>query len=206
MSGLNAATLDNTLKDNPFYRGTYPCDRLKDCNLTSLPCGLIVNFDKFGEPGSHWVGIWFNKNQTVEYFDSYSRPFSINKYIYNFIQDNGYNICTQIIGKALQNLNTSVCGHYTLLFIVNKSRGKTYGDFYNIFSDQSKSGYYDKLVEVVGNDIIKKETVIPQSVGRGSDINYICDRVKLYKSVSCKCDPLQCCVSRSKCLKLMSKK
>ena len=48
------------MSDEHMFRGVFPRDKLPDINRR--PCGVIVNLDKSGEPGSHWIAIYFGKD------------------------------------------------------------------------------------------------------------------------------------------------
>jgi len=50
------------------YKGTFAADKIPRINKNS---GAIVNTDKSGLPGSHWVGLTHNRH-----YDSFGRPFA----------------------------------------------------------------------------------------------------------------------------------
>lgn len=52
------------------FRGVYPSDKIP--KLNDLSCYAILNLDKTGEPGSHWVAIAKSGAATVLY-DSFAR-------------------------------------------------------------------------------------------------------------------------------------
>ena len=52
----------------PCFRGVFLPDTLPK-KLNKKECG-IVNFDKSGGPGTHWVA-WYKNGKTKIYFDSY---------------------------------------------------------------------------------------------------------------------------------------
>jgi hypothetical protein len=54
------------------FRGVYPSDKIPPLN--NLTPYAILNLDKSGEPGSHWVAIARSKHQDASYFyDSFGR-------------------------------------------------------------------------------------------------------------------------------------
>ena len=53
----------------PSFRGVFLLDTLL-VKPNKKECG-IVNFDKSGGPGTHWVA-WYKNSKTKIYFDSYS--------------------------------------------------------------------------------------------------------------------------------------
>ena len=52
----------------PFFRGVFLLDTLPR-KPNKKECG-IVNFNKSGGPGTHWVA-WYKNDKTKIYFDSY---------------------------------------------------------------------------------------------------------------------------------------
>ena len=66
----------------PYFRGVFLLDRLPK-KPNKKECG-IVNFDKSGGPGMHWVA-WYKNGKTKIYFDSYGvqPPIEVMKYLKN---------------------------------------------------------------------------------------------------------------------------
>ena len=70
--------------------------------------GYIVNTDNSDQPGEHWVAIYFNKDNTAYYFDSYGIPPS-QREIQSFLERHGRYTWNFM---RLQEDFTSVCGLY----------------------------------------------------------------------------------------------
>jgi hypothetical protein len=188
MDALRANVIDKTLKSNTFtsriYCGTFPCDKLKHFKLPfSRPCGLIVNFDRSTEPGSHWIALFFDKDKNVDYFDTYARPIKTNKEINRFIQLNGNERVRFLTGASIQDDNSSVCGHYTILFLLCRAKQISFTQFVNTFSDQLFSGNYDMVVKKIVNELIDMHKMCAE--------NNIC--------ITCYCDPNQACTVKHEC-------
>ena len=64
----------------PFFRGVFLLDTLPR-KSNKKECG-IVNFDKSGGSGTHWVA-WYKNGETKIYFDSYGvqPPLEVIKYL-----------------------------------------------------------------------------------------------------------------------------
>ena len=64
----------------PCFRGVFLLDTLPT-KPSNKECG-IVNFDKSGGSGTHWVA-WYKNGKTKIYFDSYGvqPPTEVNKYL-----------------------------------------------------------------------------------------------------------------------------
>jgi len=112
--------------------------------------GLIINLDKHGEPGSHWVAIFIdltdkiNKEtdqHTIEYFDSVGN--NPNKYIKDYIthvckrvnENTNIKYPTEVKNKIKKLVNViphqkqnTECGVYSMFYIVSRLYGKTFDD------------------------------------------------------------------------------
>lgn len=189
MDALRADVIDKTLKNNNFtktvYQGIFPCDKLTDFVIPSFPCGIVVNFDPAKKPGSHWIGLYFDRFKNVEYFDTYARPINTNKNIFKFIQQNGNKAVKYLTGSSVQDDSSSVCGHYTILFLLCRAKKISFSCFVNTFSDQSDNGEYDSVVKKIVNELISV------SVNKTMDPTKVC--------VTCYCEPSQTCCSKYEC-------
>ena len=98
-----------------LMQGVFPRDRLPFINI--YPSGLIANTDPHGQPGTHWVAMYFESSRESELFDSYG------------FSPETYNMDTYILGevtyhndKPLQGLNSDVCGIYCLFYLIQQAR------------------------------------------------------------------------------------
>ena len=71
----------------PYFRGVFLLDTLPK-KPNKKECG-IVNFDKSGGPGTHWVA-WYKNGKTKIYFDSYGvqPPIEVINYLGKLIYYN----------------------------------------------------------------------------------------------------------------------
>jgi len=81
---------------------------------------MIINYDKEGNPGTHWVAIFINpKKGYSEVFDSYGLPPS------QIIQKKLYKIGKPILYNSgqIQNELSKRCGWYCIHYILERDRG-----------------------------------------------------------------------------------
>ena len=73
-------------------------------------CG-IVNLNKTGKKGSHWVAYW-KKGKTRIYFDSFSQitPIKIQKYLKTPEEFKSGKNVIQLNADIVQSINSSICG------------------------------------------------------------------------------------------------
>ena len=102
----------------PSFRGVFLLDTLPK-KPNKKECG-IVNFDKSGGPGTHWVA-WYKNGKTKIYFDSYGvqPPLEVN-YLGKLIH---YNT------DQLQPAGEVFCGHLYLYVLKELSMGNEFQTF-----------------------------------------------------------------------------
>ena len=90
--------------------------------LSSKKSECIINTDKAGLLGQHWIALHFSGRGRCDYFDSYGFP-PLHEDIINILRLCNvkvfYNSCT------FQGVSTDVCGEYCLLFVFLRCRGFT---------------------------------------------------------------------------------
>lgn len=94
------------------------------------PTFLISNLDSDTQPGSHWVAIHIDNNNIGQYFDSFGRP--PTGFHRTFLNRN----CRlwDFNDKGIQNVWTSVCGEYCLVYLYFKIQGRSMLDFTHLFN------------------------------------------------------------------------
>lgn len=99
----------------------------------STPVYMISNLDPSTKPGSHWVAIFIDINGIGEYFDTFGRK--PNGYQLSFLRRNTYKWTYN--NKIIQNIFTSLCGEYCLIYLYFRLRGITLENFVNFFDDNT---------------------------------------------------------------------
>ena len=64
---MNALEIKQKLNKFPSFKGVYSRDNLPKKLIH--PFGVIVNWDRKSEPGSHWCAIFVDANRNGHYFD-----------------------------------------------------------------------------------------------------------------------------------------
>ena len=107
----------------PYFRGVFLLDTLPK-KLNKKECG-IVNFDKSGGSGTHWVA-WYKNGKTKIYFDSYGvqPPTEVINYLGNSIY---YNT------DQVQPVREVFCGHLCLYVLKELSMGYKFQNIFNKF-------------------------------------------------------------------------
>ena len=120
--------------------------------IAQYPTALVANTDPSHEPGSHWVAILFLNPFETEYFCSYGqKPKSpgLKKVLKG--------LKVKYNEKRLQGDYSSVCGQYSIYFLIKRNQGLTMEEIADQFSKNLFEN--DKLIKCYVNDNFDLETV-----------------------------------------------
>jgi hypothetical protein len=109
--------ISNDIIASKFFRGVFAADQLP--NYMKYPFSVIANTDEVSKKGMHWIAIHVDKHGYGEYFDSFGVKPWVNHHI-AFINKNS--IKWNFNNECLQNMYSSVCGHYCAVFVALKAR------------------------------------------------------------------------------------
>ena len=109
--------------------------------ILSYPAARVINTDKAGNPGQHWVGAFITDSKTC-FFDSYGLPPLEKTYQELSKISNGPIVYNK---KCVQSLFTSSCGAFVVCFVYHLSNGYTFESFLNLFDSDLESN--EKLIE-----------------------------------------------------------
>ena len=134
---LNNVQLDQLADSQPtlrpYFYGTRPCDRLPDCPDKKGPVAYIVNTDRQGQPGRHWLALW-TQDDECEVLDSYALPLETYQTTGPLLLwlDRHWNIVIQN-SQSLQSFYSRSCGDYAFFLLIDRSQGKSMKEFLNRF-------------------------------------------------------------------------
>ena len=125
---MNSYECFNYLKNYKEFIGVYPRDKL----TFTIPngSGIIINTDKYGEPGQHWVAI-YNGDKTI-YFDSFGLPPLRDEFI-DFL-DSINKIGWYHNRICFQSIYQDTCGMYCVFFLACMFKYKSFNKFLDIFN------------------------------------------------------------------------
>lgn len=142
LADMNTLEIDSLLCSHPvtrpFFRGTFPSDKLPRY-LLPRPSILVVNSDKSGLPGEHWLGIVLPKStssvQCCEYFDSFGmRPYV--SYFDSFVRRNA-DVCVYN-DVAVQSPQSDSCGKFVCIFLLYRCMGFSFKDIKDLFVNDER--------------------------------------------------------------------
>ena len=119
----------------PYFRIVAMMDNLPT-KVNNSECG-IVNLNKTGEKGSHWVAYW-KKESTRIYFDSYGQitPIEIQCYLKTKSELNQGKSVILRNTDIVQPVNSSICGHLCLFTLKALGEGWTYQEVLNTLREK----------------------------------------------------------------------
>jgi hypothetical protein len=124
----------------------FACDQLQ--SLKSEKFAVIVNSDTSDEPGTHWLALFKESGDTVEFFDSYAMPIEFyNTNILNFVSTK----CKFLRQSEIQIQSdfSSVCGQFCIFYLVSRANGLNFNDILNEFSEINLSKNNEKVSRFV---------------------------------------------------------
>ena len=151
MNGRDLArVLVNDRYSRRTFRGIFPRDTLPYLVNTRRPSAYVINTDRAGGPGEHWVVVWFDGQGRGEYFDSYGLPpfhHDIESFILRHCHTYRHN------PRLLQSVLSSTCGLYALYYVLKKSRGASLESVLSVFNPLKPSANDRKVISLLRNKL-----------------------------------------------------
>lgn len=131
---MNTRQLQCAIQCTPCMKrtvlGVFPSDQLPSIPH-QRPIGLIVNTDPACAPGRHWIALFIDSDDNIEYFDSYGKPPNdLSVFIAIYVSRFPH---IKVNKKRLQSSMTAVCGQYCLYYLLCRCNGLTMQQTLNIF-------------------------------------------------------------------------
>ena len=127
--GLSTKEINDYLKDDPFFIGCFPSNRLPE--ISKYPCSLIVNSEKAGHKGLHWYSLFLLKDKCI-FFDSFGFP-CLEPDILKYLMRQSYK--TVSYNKiCIQDIMSVSCGLFCISFVKHVHSSESFGKFILNFS------------------------------------------------------------------------
>lgn len=148
MLGMEIEELLFTIPETQeIFRGVFSSNNIPKIDECLFPSAYIVNTDNDYEPGEHWVAFYFESNSSLpEYFDSYGL-YPLRSSFLKFMNNKPFKYSTHTI----QNLYSSVCGHYVIYFVFQRCHKHSFQNIVSSFTtdtvwnDLAIEAYIDRL-------------------------------------------------------------
>ena len=159
---MDTFQIDSLLKNNlitkPFYGGTMCADDIYEKYKkfsSSYPFFQVVNTDLCGQPGQHWV-VLFYTGENVNFFDSLSQSPYKYEHIFGELKKLNKSVIYNAPNICLQEKNSNTCGLHCLFFAYIKCK---YGYSLNKFLEKyytNNSSFNDCMVVSMVEKFFKK--------------------------------------------------
>jgi len=163
---------DSVRKFRPLrdiFKGVYARDTIPYYLTTGnySKFGLIVNFDKHNNVGSHWVAIFVPRGKPfMEYFDSFGRRPTYST-IKSFLKQRKFYIYNNI---KLQSVLNTTCGQYCLFYLICRALDISPKRIISFFSKDNFQ-FNDYLVNETINSLFKANHKV-------TDIDFLLQQIK----------------------------
>lgn len=98
------------------WAGIFPADKIPELNAVS--CKAIYNADKSGEPGTHWMALYYDENSGREYsYDSFGRKLDSDKVYKNVKRSQRLKFKESQEYDAEQTVKEENCGQRCVSFL-----------------------------------------------------------------------------------------
>lgn len=164
-TGQLASCLLTNKSTKKILSAVLPCDLLPKARVKNIL--IIFNTEESWLSGRHWCSIFIDKQGNLFYFDSLAEKIT-NPHLINFL--NLYK--TIHFNKSrVQSLSSDVCGCYASVFLYYCSKGVSYRDFLNKFTDNYKEN--DSIIKDEFKKIFKLNYNKNQRGGQLSLTNHL---------------------------------
>ena len=125
--------IEKVMKRESTFLGAFANDELP--KIKKYPSCCIVNNEPRSKAGGHWVAVYFDKNKSATFFDSYAYPPSYSR-MQKRIQENSD---TWSFNKKRIQGDSDLCGLYAIFFCLFSAKNKQREFFSKFGSNFSKN-------------------------------------------------------------------
>lgn len=136
-----AQILQTDQRTRAKFKGVYAANKLMPLLALAPPYCCVVNTDREGEPGTHWLAIYVPSRWTVEYYDSFAEP--PNHIIAPFIDTFKHK---KMNSKKVQSKFDTSCGSHTIYFLVHRCHGEHFDTIVKRLTDNAP--FSDSIVKL----------------------------------------------------------
>lgn len=100
------------------------------------PSAYVLNTDRQSGPGIHWVAVYFNKDRSAEFFDSFGLNPGVHGFS-DFLTRHSRSFSYNHI--QLQSPHSITCGYFCVFFLFHRCRGVPMSTIVSWFDPVCKS-------------------------------------------------------------------
>ncbi len=127
---MNEYQLNRLLRLCPQFGGVFSADNIQ---IGETPSFIVVNTDRVGLGGTHWVVMYLNETQS-EFFDSLGQaPTCYHKEWATLLAETSPQYAYNDV--RLQDSMSQTCGHFCIYYILKRHHGNSFNDIIERFDD-----------------------------------------------------------------------
>ena len=133
---MNAQEITRALQNchvtKSSFVGVFSADTVPT-SFDRLPAACVVNTDPKDKPGEHWVALYQDQADVIEYFDSFGMHPSKQRLDLPVLKSK--RVVRQ--SNVLQTMITAVCGQYCMFFLFHRAAGLSFAKIISMFSSNT---------------------------------------------------------------------
>ena len=150
------ALLDRVLEpDKVNFLGVFAKNEIPGItDQLRFPAYLVANTANSTQAGEHWIALYFTDSLHCEFFDSFAFSpgfYGLSEYLNKFS-------ITATVDFPLQSINSSVCGHYCIYYLFNRSLGHPMHLILRSFTTVDQDWNDNHVFDVVTNNFHRYST------------------------------------------------
>ena len=129
---MNSSEIERALRrefsTKDLFVGVFAADQLPQ--EKEFPGRYVANADASGQSGEHWIAFFCEKG-VIECFGSFgAKAGSYSPLIQKWLDDE-YQVMQK---ETIQSVDSTVCGQYSMFFVLLKCNGFSYRDILSVFT------------------------------------------------------------------------
>jgi hypothetical protein len=147
---MNTREIEHILRSHaktaPIFLGAVPSDGIPQSDI--YPYAVVINTEPHNDGGRHWVAVFVESKDRVEYFDSFGvLP---NSNIASFLLRFPH---VMRITERFQSLTSTVCGHYCIFFLTKRCSRRSFAQIVKALKAQRPRT--DRYVATYVSDLVR---------------------------------------------------
>ena len=150
---MDEKTINEALKNESGFLGSYALDELKDVKVSFYPSFIVLNLDLRANEGTHWVALAIYASQIIlcDSLGGILPDARLPKHIVNFLAPIVANRQV-IMTRQLQPLDSDTCGLYCITFIKQLSKFNCICEFLKLFTSDFDRN--DQVIKFLNKKIV----------------------------------------------------
>ena len=150
---MDEKRINEALKNESGYLGSYALDELKDLKVSFYPSFIVLNLDFRANEGTHWIALAIYATQLL-ICDSLGGILPDSRLPKNIVSFLSPLVSTRkvVLTRQLQNPESDTCGLYCITFIHQLAKYNCICEFLQLFSSDFNKN--DQVIKFLNKKIL----------------------------------------------------